>query len=132
MKKFTLFLLFAVSFFSCTAPRYGVQSWQVDLTPYAREGFLVSTAGIGQPYESVALVFAQCRNGAVPVEKQKPAFDPVYASFSPGNYRRCTAAELVAELVTKSRSLGANALINLKIMENDNGLFAEALAVKLK
>ena len=108
---------------SCV-PHYKLQVTGVDLTKF--DNFLVSTTNIAAEYLPIAILEVNGTNGLFYEggEKKGPKQRPVN--------KECTTDDLLTSLVSTAKAKGANGIVNLEIINKNNGLIVRGLAVKIK
>jgi len=123
MKNLIISLFLMLSLGSCVQ-YYKLQVTGVDLTKF--DNFLVSTTNIAAEYLPIAILEVNGTNGLFykSGQKQGPQDFPVN--------KLCTIDELLTSLVSAAKAKGANGIVNLEIINKNNGLIVRGLAVKIK
>ena len=127
MKRFFLLASIVVLLCSCGVTKYSQTVYLADFRPFTSDGFTVSPSSSGFTYESVGDISVEFIAG---VDKSYTNPDPKMRYnkhwFTP------SYDFMVAEIVREAKTLGANALLNFRIINIEGGYVACGFAVKLK
>lgn len=117
-----------LTFSGCvTLNKYSMDSYDIDLTQFEKEGIFVTTGDCFQKYKSISILSSECYHGYVPKgdskkqnRKDMPE-DDLYVSSSPTEnrknfeFKRCKFADLFSEMISEAKQLGANGIIRIEI-----------------
>lgn len=164
MKSLTFPLaLLLISFLflnGCTVlDKYEMSSNSIDLSKFEKQGIFVTTGDLSQKYKSVSILVANCYDGYIPktdekkkIENKKEKIqreDDVYSSSTAAgdklknfNYKLCSLDDLFDDLISQTKTIGANGLIKLEIKNinrpgissktNQRGIEIVGLAVRIE
>lgn len=159
IKISTIILLTSIIFYcGCTVlNKYEVNSFQIDLTKFEKQGIFATTGDLSQKYKSISILTVNCYDGYSAREGKtnkikrdsinKKNADDAYASNGPSperkkfyEYRECSIDDLCYEMITQAKNIGANGIIKLEIRfisrnglnkEIQRGIEISGLAVKI-
>lgn len=121
MKKIILLFFTTSLLVSCAVPRkaYVRESSAVDFSEYARKGFFITESNsVSFPYEPISSVSALVESGYEVLGEKRSASDELYGlnlNTKYGEFIRAKSQDALDELYEKSREMGADGIINLKI-----------------
>lgn len=121
MKKYLFLILFIMTFASCALPKIHMTSYSIDLSKYNKECFYITESNsVNFEYDPICLMGTQ--GGGKQYDKNKIVKLELESVFD--------------KFVNDCKSKGANAVINIKIIQNysstENTFYISGMAVKRK
>ena len=110
MKKFLLLFTIAIFVCSCWVTKYSQTTYFADFRDYTKDGFTITPSSSGFTYKSIGDISIDFKIG------KKDGYNNPDAEFGMEHIFVPTYDYITAEMVKKAKSLGANALLNYKVI----------------
>lgn len=124
MKKILAFTFLTLLLFSCGPIKYPYRQYSsaIDFSDVTRSGFFITESNsVSFPYDPIGSVSAVAESGYEVIKGAKEQTQDDIYSFDElskmkfGKYKFAQPEDVISELISSAKELGANGIINLKI-----------------